>query len=181
MWIKTRPTFLASLGAAACLILAACPEPVDVAEERDTVDVLREGMPEVEEDPLDDLRREYMRAYNASDAPGVAELFTRDGVLISSDGQLSSGRPAIEASLQEVFGLGVPELRVISEEVRPLNGWAGDLGTYVLTLDGGETLSQTGRYVGLAREEDDRWRLVWLITTEESPMETERPSAEAGV
>ncbi len=102
---------------------------------------------------------EYQKAFNAGDAKAAAALWTVEGEYIADDGEVVSGRDAIEKSLAEVFKAhpkATAEVRV--ESVRVLGrGLASAEGTVIIKHAGnGEPIES--QYTALHVNEDGVWR-----------------------
>jgi uncharacterized protein (TIGR02246 family) len=52
---------------------------------------------------MQQFNAEYIAAFNAGDAPGLAALFTEDAVVMNTFGTIVCGRPAILTALEHSF------------------------------------------------------------------------------
>jgi len=109
------------------------------------------------------LVAEFVRAFNAGDAPGIASLFTEDARLESEDGEVVTGRPAIEKRFAEVFELAPGRsLALQTETLRLLGAEAAiEEGTAVVSIpaegDGGEATVESSRYSAAYVKKDGKW------------------------
>jgi ketosteroid isomerase-like protein len=126
--------------AALSLGLCAMTSPL-AAQGSDTVKV---SLPDVTLPPeLDRVLRDYERAWRAGDAPGIAALFTEDGVLLQNFNRPIRGRAAIAAAYANHKGSPL-RLRAIAYAVGDTVGYilggyrygnaTEDMGKFTLTL-----------------------------------------------
>jgi len=104
------------------------------------------------------ITAEYEKAFNAGDAAAAAALWTAEGEYIGADGEVLTGRPAIEKSFAALFKAtpkATVEVRV--ESVRTLGrGAATAEGVVRLKVPGDEVVVES-RYTALHVLDDGAW------------------------
>jgi uncharacterized protein (TIGR02246 family) len=114
------------------------------------------------------VEAEFVRAFNAGDARGVAALWTSEGEYVGPDGEAIRGRDGIEKEYAAFFQNNPKAtLEVRIESVRLLGRHvAQEDGTLKLRLSGQKESSES-RYSVLYVREDEGWRMAtvreWLV------------------
>jgi uncharacterized protein (TIGR02246 family) len=115
---------------------------------------------------------QFVKAYNAGDAKGVAALFTPDGQIVDKDGDESEGREAIAQTFGEIFA-ATPQKRieVFVDSIRFLGpDLALETGSTKETPAPNEP-PEYDRYTVLHAKRDGKWRMA-LARDEEGPAPT---------
>ncbi len=116
----------------------------------------RQNDPEIQK-----VMDEYRAAWDKGDAKALAALHSTDAVRIGSDGQLSSGRDAIEKSFATNFAgrfkgtkltLQSGRTQNVTSDVRVIEG------TYEVT--GGSSGPLKGRFLNTLVRQQGQWRLA---------------------
>jgi uncharacterized protein (TIGR02246 family) len=115
---------------------------------------------------------QFVKAYNAGDAKGVAALFTADGQILDKEGNETEGRDAIAQTFAELFAaspkkkieVSVESLRFIGAEL------AVEVGMTKETPAPNEP-PEYDRYTVLHVKRDGRWQMA-LARDEEGPPPT---------
>ncbi len=145
------------------LFIASCT-PVVVWEPAET---------EADVDAINSLRDKFIALDNASDAAGLASLFTNDAVLMPPNQAAVTGNQAIESWFQTTFDQFTTEFTVASEELEVVGDWAFDWGAYMTALTpkaGGEATEDRGKYIVILRKQvDGSWRIVKNIWNSNNP------------
>ncbi len=109
------------------------------------------------EDASAALAQKWIEGWNNGDIASIAGLYTEDGDLLGSSGQMSRGRAEIESYLTELktgalagatLSLGEPEIRCVSENTCVIDN------TYELS---GETTMSGLTTLVLVRQEGGAW------------------------
>ena len=112
----------------------------------------------------------WSAAFDRQDAAAIASCYTNDGQLLPVNSDVVSGRPAIEAFWQNMFGLGVTHADLSTTEIHHTPGarQAVEVGRY--TIHAGHQLADTGKYMVLwAQQPDGTWGLHRDIWTTSQP------------
>jgi uncharacterized protein (TIGR02246 family) len=115
---------------------------------------------------------QFVKAYNAGDAKGVAALFTPDGEAWDKEGNEAEGREAIAKTFGEVFAaMPKRQLEVFVESIRFIGGdLALEVGTTKETPAPNEP-PEYDRYTVLHVKRDGKWQMA-LARDEEGPAST---------
>lgn len=159
-------------GLAALVLVAACAQ-------QETADVKEDAAPKVEkvdraalEAAMDAIEADYVAAYNAGDAAGVAALFADDGVQ-SPPLMPQLDKAGVEAMYAAQFdGMEALQLEVMREgyvaDGKRVVSWGGF--RVVMTPTGGEPVESTGRYGVVNRQDPDgTWKIVGHMFNYEVP------------
>ena len=115
------------------------------------------------------LADQYMAAFNKGDAKGVAALYTTEAVRIGPDGQLLTGRAAVEKTYVDAFAgaakgakltITVGSSHVVTPDVKIMEGRFNSTGG---TNPGG------GRYVNTIVRQSGSWLLASVVTIPDPP------------
>lgn len=123
-----------------------------------------------------DIGTSYAQANIAGDADAVAALYSEDAVEMPPNLPAREGRAAIRESYAEFFGLDVEvsEFTLNSVELDGANGVAFERGTWTWTgIPPGmtESMSDTGKYIGIARKQaDGSWLWTSVIWNSDVPL-----------
>jgi uncharacterized protein (TIGR02246 family) len=103
----------------------------------------------------------FATSYAAHDAKALASGFTADAEFINEDGQVISGRAAIQAHFKEIFeGLPEARIRLKVESVRQVTpDVAIEEGTAEMFLEGADDV-QSSKYVALHVRKDGEWLIA---------------------
>ena len=145
------------------LFIASCT-PVVMWEAAET---------EADVEAINSLRDEFIGLDNASDAAGLARLYTNDAVLMPPNQAAVTGNQAIESWFQTTFDQFTTEFTVASEELEVVGDWAFDWGAYMTALTpkaGGEPTEDRGKYIVILRKQvDGSWRIAHDIWNSDNP------------
>jgi uncharacterized protein (TIGR02246 family) len=160
------------LGVAALVLVAACAQ-------QETAEVKEDAAPKMEtvdmaamEAAMDGIEADYVAAYNAGDAAGIAALFADDGVQ-SPPLMPQLDKAGVEAMYTAQFeGMEAQQLEVIREgyvtDGKHVVSWGGF--RVVMTPTGGEPVEATGRYGVVNRQDPDgSWKIVGHMFNYEVP------------
>jgi uncharacterized protein (TIGR02246 family) len=112
---------------------------------------------------------QFVKAYNAGDAKGVAALFTPDGQAVDKDGNAAEGREAIAQTFGDLFAnMPKKQLEVSVESIRFIGAdLALEVGTTKETPAPGEP-PEYDRYTVLHVKRDGKWQMA-MARDEEGP------------
>ena len=97
------------------------------------------------------------------DAKAVASHYAAAAWAFAPNADIARGREAIEKLWKGAMDSGVKGVKLVTVEVEPHGDTAHEVGTYVLTGEGGRTLD-TGKYVVIWKRDGGQWRLhrdIW--------------------
>jgi uncharacterized protein (TIGR02246 family) len=113
---------------------------------------------------VEKLNRAYEAAFNKADARGIAALHTTTAQRLLEDGQLLTGRAAIEKAYADALAgpLKGAKLTIHPGDVQQLApDVASGAGIYEIT---GGKATRKGRYMSTMKREAGEWRLATLAT-----------------
>lgn len=155
-------------------------EDTDVEADVDTTAMSKDTVSP--EQRLENLAREYERAYGERDAPALSALHTEDYLEISPEGDVRTAT-MLDSILQDTSqmgeGLGIETESIVVAE-------SGDIayGTGVTTLRGtdpeGEAFTAESRWLAGFEKVDGEWKLDRLMTSTPIPVETTPTPGAAG-
>jgi ketosteroid isomerase-like protein len=101
--------------------------------------------------------------YAKGDATAVASHYSAAAWAFPPNGDIVRGREAIGKLWKSVMDSGVKGVKLTTVEVEAHGPTAHEVGTYILTGEGGKTLD-TGKYVVVWKREGMQWRIhrdIW--------------------
>jgi len=131
--------------------------------------------PSITEDKnaIEAVSAERARAFNNSNASGIARHFTNDAILMAPDSPPQKGRKAIEKYYQSIFDEFEPQLDSRYVEIDVSGDLAYGRGIASVTLiskTSGDTLTSTAKYVNiLKRQSHNSWKTTHDIWNSNGP------------
>lgn len=110
---------------------------------------------------------EFAAAFARGDGAGVAALYSEKAQLLQPNGNIISGRAAIQTFWQGAIDSGLKQIKLETIEVHGTGGTTAEVGTYSMLGGNGQVLD-SGKYVVLWKREKGRWRLyrdIWNSNT----------------
>ena len=110
---------------------------------------------------------EFRNAVLSGDAGRVAAMFLEDGIELPNCAPAAQGRAAIERRYREFFASPMKVTAFTLARVEAV--FSGDIGYDVgayeqtLSLPGGRTTTDKGKYVAIVRRAQNGWKLAHLI------------------
>jgi uncharacterized protein (TIGR02246 family) len=145
--------------------LVACAPP-----SQDTGTTSQADLPAV-----NNVRNEFMSAFNMGDAAKVASLYAVDAVLMPTHQPMITGRDAIENFNKTFFEMFTATVNIAPVETKVFGDRALDRGTYSIHLTpkaGGSPMMDEGKYlVLLQRQADGSWKLTHDIDNTSMPLQ----------
>ena len=150
------------------LLIVGCAAP-----QQDTTDEARAG--------IETTNAQFMEAFSQSDVAGVAACYTEDAQLMPPNGEIVSGREALQEAMQEFINAGVKEIRLETTEVEGHGDTAHEVGTATITGEDGQTIDEA-KYIVIWKKVDDTWKLHRDIFNSNNPppAPASAPEAPAG-
>ena len=105
----------------------------------------------------------FERFFVDRDAPGMASLYTNDGMLLPPGADVQSGKQAIQAFWQMVMDMGVKTARLETLEVEDNGEIAIEVGRYNLRCAEGQVIDH-GKYIVAWKKDMGQWKLsrdIW--------------------
>ena len=118
---------------------------------------------------IDKLTKQYEAAFNKGDAKALAALYTADAFRVAPNGQLVTGRDAIEKQLAEAMAGPAKGGKLTLHQGRvqmPQPDVALVEGTFEVA---GAANPLKGRYVNTLVREGGEWRLASVVTIPATP------------
>jgi len=110
---------------------------------------------------------EFAAAFARGDGAGVAALYSEKAQLLQPNGNIISGRAAIQTFWQGAIDSGLKQIKLETIEVHGTGGTTAEVGTYSMLGGNGQVLD-SGKYVVLWKREKGRWWLyrdIWNSNT----------------
>ncbi|HYZ62412.1 MAG TPA: SgcJ/EcaC family oxidoreductase [Acetobacteraceae bacterium] len=117
----------------------------------------------------DDFAAKWVAAYDAGDAPGLAALFTPDGVFNAPSGAAFKGRDAIEKALAGRMKAGWTKETVTTSDAGAAGSAVWAAGDYALLGSGEVAGKQTGGRFGWVLVRDGNAWHVAMLTANVTP------------
>ncbi len=140
-----RNTHITWTLALALLLIVGC-----AAHQQDTTDEARAG--------IEATNAQFMEAFIQSDAAGVAACYTEDAQLMPPNGEIVSGREAVQEAMQGFLNAGVKEIRLETTEVEGHGDTAHEVGRYTLMGEDEQTMDE-GKYIVIWKKVGDEWKV----------------------
>jgi uncharacterized protein (TIGR02246 family) len=119
------------------------------------------------------VRDALVVAMNAGDAQGCAAQFTADGVQMPPNAPANIGGPKIVLWSQAFFDQFRVQFALAVDEVRVMDEWAFESGTYTLSLSakaGGGPMQDIGKYITVyQRRPGNAWQMARDIWNSSNP------------
>ncbi len=157
-----RNTHTAWTLALALLLIVGCAAP-----QQDNTDEARAG--------IEATNTQWMATFSQGDAAGVAACYTEDAQLMPPNGEIVSGREALQEGFQGLIEGGF-KLQLETTEVEGHGDTAHEVGTYTMAIDG-ETVDE-GKYIVIWKNVDGQWKLHRDIFNSNNPPPAPEASAE---
>jgi uncharacterized protein (TIGR02246 family) len=124
---------------------------------------------------VNNVRNEFISAFNAGDAAKVASLYAADAVIMPTHQPTITGRDAIQNYNKTFFETFTPTINISPVETKVFGDRALDRGTYTIQLTpkaGGSPMMDEGKYlVLLQRQADGSWKLTHDIDNTSMPLQ----------
>lgn len=107
--------------------------------------------------------QKFMAAFARGDGAGIAALYSESGQLLQPNGEVISGREAIQKYWQGTIDSGIKQMKLETVEVLEMDKMASEVGKYTVFNDKGKILD-TGKYIVLWKKGKGGWMLdrdIW--------------------
>jgi ketosteroid isomerase-like protein len=125
---------------------------------------------------LRELGQSYVRGFSANDAAAVAAVYGAGAVELPPNLPVRDGLDAIRSAYEAYFEAGAETVAfaMTAVEIDGFDGLAFDRGIWSWTGREGagtELVTQTGKYLSIARRQDDgSWRYTAMIWNSDAPI-----------
>ncbi len=151
----------------ALLLFVGCANP----QAQDNTEEARAG--------IEAVNAQFMAALSQGDAAAMAGLYTEDAQQMPPNGEIVSGREALQTGFQALID-GKYEILLETTEVEGHGDTAHEIGKYTMAIDG-ETVDE-GKYIVIWKNVDGQWKLHRDIFNSNNPApapdESEEPADE---
>ena len=154
-----RNTHTAWTLALALLLIVGCAAP-----QQDNTDEARAG--------IEATNVQFMDAFSAGEAADVAACYTEDAQFMPPNGEIVSGREAIQEAMQGLTDAGIKGLQLETVEVEGHGDTAYEVGKGTLTGEDGQTIDEV-KYIVIWKKVGDAWKLHRDIFNSNLPPPTE--------
>jgi uncharacterized protein (TIGR02246 family) len=121
-------------------------------------------MADVDKIAIESMRQEFLKAYKAGDAAGLAACCADDVVQLPPNEPAVRGKKAVRTRYQAQFDRFACELSAATEELQIAGPWAFAWGAYQITLiprDGAPPIRDHGKYLAIfSRQTDGSWKFA---------------------
>ena len=98
----------------------------------------------------------FMATFSRGDAAGIAALYTKNGQFLPPNGDVVTGRQAIQATFQAFMEMGIKAIKLKAVEAEGYGDTAFEVGRYPLEGEGGQVLDK-GKFIVIWRHEAGQW------------------------
>jgi uncharacterized protein (TIGR02246 family) len=112
---------------------------------------------------IEQREQEWLKAFTAGDAAGVAAIYAEDARLLAPNIDVLEGRPAIEAFVKEFVAMGSESMSFDLITVHETPDLCVAVGRYELQIrpEGADVQRDSGKYVEVwARRPDGSWLMT---------------------
>lgn len=116
---------------------------------------------------IEAVNKEFIEAFNRGDITAAVANYTVGARILPPNSEMIEGRQAIQSFWQGAKDMGVKEAKLETVEVMAMGeDMACEIGKYTLKIqpEGGETITDRGKYVVVWKYEDGSWKLdidIW--------------------
>ncbi len=147
---------------------AAHAEAADHAEHAEGAEHGHDAMAEGPD--FEAMYASYTAAFNAGDLDGVLSHYAAEATAMFQGGPATTGHAEMAPRFEELFAIGA-QLAIHPGEQHVMGHMAVDQGHYVLTMEvEGETVTNSGYWMGFLHEHDDGWKFVRLVSNSDQEM-----------
>lgn len=122
---------------------------------------------------IDQVNMQFMEAWKAGNAAGVANLYTEDAVFLAPHAKAMQGREAITEYLQGAINAGLKEIKLETVAFDQHGDIAHERGQYELYTADGQV--DHGKYMIIWKKQDGAWRIHWDMYNTNRPTHTHQP------
>ena len=136
------------------LLIVGCTAP-----QQDNTDEARAG--------IEATNAAFMTAITQDNAAGVAACYTEDAQLMPPNGEIVSGREAVQSFFKGMIDAGLT-IQLNTTEVEGHGDTAHEVGTATITGEDGQTIDEA-KYIVIWKNVDGQWKLHRDIFNSNNP------------
>ena len=106
---------------------------------------------------IDATNRSFEQAAAGGDAAGMAAIYTEGGQILPPNGEIATGRTAIQTFWQAVLDMGIQKVTLETRELEVHGDTAWEVGKGDLYA-ANDQLVDTAKYIVVWKQEDGVWR-----------------------
>ncbi len=106
------------------------------------------------------VNQQFMQAWKAGNAAGVAALYTEDAVFLAPHAEPVIGREAITKYVQGALNAGLKQIKLETVEFNRFGNIAHERGRYKLFTANGQVVDY-GKYMIIWKKQDGDWKIHW--------------------
>lgn len=101
----------------------------------------------------------FMEMFRQGDAEGIAELYTRDGMVLPPNSDLVEGKQQIKDFWKTAIDMmGIKSVRLQTQEIEPQNDIAYERGRAMIYGEGDQEIDNS-KYIVIWKRENGTWKL----------------------
>jgi len=110
----------------------------------------------------------FAEGVKAGDAATMASLYAEDAKAFPPNGEMVTGRAAIQQMWQDALASGIKEMEIKPAEIEESGDHAYEVGAYVINGEGGKHLDH-GKYVVVWKRKNGEWKMYRDIWNSDMP------------
>lgn len=107
---------------------------------------------------IERANEKFMEAYRRADAKGMADLYTREGMVLPPNSESVQGHEQVQNFWKSVMDMGIKAIRLESQELELCNDTAIEMGQALLYAEGDMEVDRS-KYIVIWKRENGAWKL----------------------
>ena len=110
---------------------------------------------------IEAVNKGFMEAFSRGDVAAATAVYTAGARILPPNAEMITGKQAIQSFWQGAMDMGVKEAKLETVELMAMGeDMACEIGKYTLKIqpEGGETVTDNGKYVVVWKYEDGSWK-----------------------
>lgn len=107
---------------------------------------------------IERANEKFMEAYRRADAKGMADLYTREGMVLPPNSESVQGHEQVQNFWKSVMDMGIKAIRLQSQELELCNDTAIEMGQALLYAEGDMEVDRS-KYIVIWKRENGAWKL----------------------
>lgn len=117
---------------------------------------------------IDAVNAQFMQAWSAGNADGIATLFTSDGVLMPPNAGSVRGHTGISDFFNSLMSSGTSTLKLETVEFESHGKSGHEIGKYTVTDENGQNVDN-GKYIAILKNNNGKWQISRFIYNSDLP------------